>query len=197
MIVIKNSSLPFYALLLCFLVSTAAHSEDWPYVRVTCDQRSARLTIEELSAESRELIPNEKGVHSLIALTDIRTMNGPTGVQDYRVRKSNVESTCNIGTSHYRLQVSPWKFSAKINGMCGDYSPSTELTVWREGQKLLDKLVFAGFCDPPDSEFAIESVSFDEAARTARVSIRGLRATVQKSLPFSDLIKIERRRLIP
>src|SRR5713226_5675498 len=82
----------YVCLLLCFFGSTTVYSGDWPYVRVSCDQRSTQLTIEELSAESQQLIPHEKGVQSLIALTEIKTINGPTGVQDYRVRKSNLWS---------------------------------------------------------------------------------------------------------
>jgi hypothetical protein len=124
-------------------------------------------------------------------------VNGLAGVQDYRVRKGNFKIACTLGAAHYRLQVSPWKFSTKISGMCGDYSPSTELTVWRDGRKLIDKLVFAGFCNPPDSEFAIEMVSFDEHSRTAQVSIRGLKGTFRKALAFPSLMKLERRQLHP
>ena len=182
-------------LIFLLLGYTAAFAEDWPYVRVSCNEELRQLLVEESSTDRRETIPGEKGVQDLTALTELRTMKSPTGDQDRRVRKSDFVLTCVLGKSNYRIQISPWKFNSKVNAMCGSYAPSTQLTVWRRGEILVEKLVFSGFCNVPESEIVIRAVALYDRTHQAEFSIVNRGHSIQKRLPYSQLKRFKRQGL--
>jgi len=178
-----------------FAVSGAVRSEDWPYARITCDRSSNQLFVEQRTAENEEDIPKGRGVQSLFALTQLETVDGPSGPQDYRVRKRSFTFTCDLRGSHYRLQIAPWKFNQKINGECGDYSPSIELTVWRQKHKLLTGLIFSGFCNPPESAFSIAAVRFLESDQSAIFLVSASGRTSERRIPFAAVESLQRQQL--
>ena len=113
-----------FALLTLFPISALAVADDWPYVRIECDTKTLAILVDEGNADSEKEIPTAKGTQSLYALTEVKIIDGPTGIQDYVVKKRDFLFNCNIAGAKYKLLVSPWKFSPKVNGMCGGYSPS-------------------------------------------------------------------------
>jgi hypothetical protein len=79
---------------------------------------------------------------------------------------------CQLGSATYAIQVSPWNWNNHVGGMCGAGSPEIELTVLRDGRRLLDKLVFGGYCDGTwNEQFAVLPVIFSESARTATFTV--------------------------
>ena len=183
----------FLALFMC---SAAALADEWPYVKVTCDSAAQVLRVEENSADSSAELPVGKGIQALYDLTVLKTEDGPTGVQDYRVKKRDFRSSCNLRGAAYKVIVSPWKFSAKINGMCGGYSPSAQLSVLRNNQKLIDKLIFSGFCNPPESEFGITEVRLIAANSIAEFELIDQKGKYQKRISFTALPRLERTSLV-
>jgi hypothetical protein len=183
-------------LLLICLGSAPTFAGDFPYVEVTCSKEAGQLIIKELSVDDEKLIPAGKQVQSLIAMTEIKTIDGPAGKQDHRVRKRNYRTECEVAGAKYRVQVAPWNFNPRVNGMCGGYAPSTELTVWRGKERLVNHLVFSGFCNPPDSDLSIETVSLNEATKTAEISVNSSKGRADERVPFSELKKIKRQQLL-
>jgi len=185
-------------LLLTVLVGPCiAHADEWPYAKVTCDKETGQLIVEELETDERERIPREPGVQDLMALTQLRTLDGPAGTQDYRVPRSDFRFECDLGRSHFKVKISPWKFNQKVAGMCGGYDPSIQLSVWRASRKLLDKLIFTGFCNPPESDFGIVAVKLLEGEQAAVILIGGEGGRVERRIPFSKLGKLHREQLHP
>jgi len=185
-------------LLLTVLVGPCiAYADEWPYAKVSCEKDTKQVVIEELSAEEQDRIPKQPGVQDLIALTTLETRNGPSGKQDFRVRKADFWFECDIDHSHYKIKISPWKFSPKIAGMCGGYFPSIQLSVWRASRKLLDKLIFSGFCNPPESDFFIPSVRFLESERAAIVVVDSEKGPAEQRLAYAALASLRREQLHP
>src|SRR5262245_13683755 len=78
------------ALLAC---TSAAHGEDWPYVQIVCMSEGGQVSVEERVAQSAKLVPKHAGVQDLTQLTELRTVDGPAGRQDHRVRKRDYRRT--------------------------------------------------------------------------------------------------------
>jgi hypothetical protein len=178
--------------LVLFVFSQTTLADDWPYVRVSCDPRANTLTIEEQSASSSSEIPKVNGVQSLVDLTEVRTIDAPSGRQDILVKTRDFHSTCNLGGITYKVVISPWKFDARINGMCGGYAPSVQLSVWRSGQSLIDSLVFAGYCNTPESAFAISDLRLVEGTQMARFQLSDSEGQFQKNIAFPRLPHLAR-----
>jgi hypothetical protein len=66
-------------------------------------------------------------------------------------------------------------------------SPEIELTVLRNGRRLLGKLVFRGYCDRTwNEQLAVLSVIFSESARTATFTVNIVNsAEGPKPIPFA------------
>jgi hypothetical protein len=180
----RSILLPFL-LLACSLTYA---EEDWPYVRVQCDTRSLELVVEEDSARAQRDIPKAKGVQSLYALTQLVEENG----QYFRVKRRDFVYGCAIGAVRWKVRVSPWKVNEKTNGMCGGYSPSTQLTVSRGEKRLLDELVFSGYCNPPASDYGVLRVRFSEKASQVIFDLQDERGLYQKVFDFSSLTAFTR-----
>jgi hypothetical protein len=178
-----------FALILC---SQTVLADEWPYVQVNCDPGAKTLRIEERSASSTSDIPKGKGVQSLRDLTELKTIDAPSGRQDIRVKIRDFQSSCTLGDITYKLVVSPWKFSARINGMCGGYAPSAQLSVWRSGQRLVDSLIFAGYCNAPESDFGISELRLIEGTQIARFQLVDKEGAFQKDVEFSRLPQLAR-----
>jgi len=178
------------------LLWTSAAAEDWPYTEASCNKEAHQLLVREKSAKREKDIPKRSGVQSLLALTKLKTINGPAGKQGHRVRKRDFWMECDLRESKYKVRISPWKFNTKLNGMCGGYSPSTELTVWRGNAILIDKLVFSGYCNSPDSDFSISSVSILDREKVAVISTHTLGKSSDQRIPFIELPKLHRLQLL-
>ena len=182
---------------LCAIASAGGIADDWPYTRATCDGKTQVVVVEEALAKTEAAIPSGRGIQRLDALTEIKTIEGPAGDQDYQVKKREFWSRCNVGGAAYKIRVSPWKFNAKLDGMCGGYSPSTELTVWRNGSRLLGPLVFSGYCDPPDSDYFIQAVRIRERDRNVSFSLVAGSGPYQKVVDFGGVGALKRAELAP
>lgn len=178
------------------MLSKPSIADDWPYAKVTCDKENKTVRIEEFSADDRAEIPNVQGVQDLYALTEVKTLRGPSIDDDVIVKKKDFWFKCKLGQAEYKVRISPWKFSPRVNGMCGAYSPSIELTVWRGGLKLMNKIVFSGYCNPPDSESAIGAITLQEESKNASIDVSGAGQSQTKVIAFPALPKMFREDIV-
>ena len=142
----------------------------------------------EVYAYDEAAIPKKPNVRSLYEMTELKTISGPAGEQDFIVPKESFSTKCSLRGAEFRVLVVPWKFQARVNGMCGGNPPSVELTVWRNGDLLLNKLVFGEYCDPPESAINISEVSLSEIDKAARIFV----TDGSVSVLYDDLPKLKR-----
>ena len=190
------ATMRFGICLLLWLASSFVRADDFPYVRVSCDAKGLALVVEESSVSSEADIPSGKGIQSLFALMKVKTIDGPAGTQDYLVKKRDFSYDCAMGDARYKVRVSPWKFSAKVNGMCGDYSPSTQLTVLRGEEQLIDKLVFSGYCNSPESDYYIQRIQLSESAKRVVLFLRDRAGPYEREVSFDGLPALKREALV-
>src|SRR6185436_4869227 len=89
------------------LLWTSAAAEDWPYTEASCNKEAHQLLVREKSAKREKDIPKRSGVQSLLALTKLKTINGPAGKQGHRVRKRDFWMECDLRESKYKVRISP------------------------------------------------------------------------------------------
>ena len=181
------------ALLFC---SPCAMAEGSAYFKVTCDASSKSVQIEELSLSDDETPSSD--LHSIRSLGALETIPTDIGPQDVFVQKRTFRRECTLGPARYLIEVAPWKWNPRFMGMCGAGNPSVRLTVWRSGRKLLNGLIFRGYCNPPESLFQILRVDLSEVSRSVTISLQDNNteeAIPPRVIPYRDAPKLVREQL--
>ena len=113
-----------------------------------CGPKRSTLTIVEDGREEPEKYLPEPGFQTK-AMDDLVRIEDISDADSYRHKVADWKTTCQLGSATYAIQASPWNWSNHVGGMCGAGSPEIELTVLRNGRRLLDKLVFGGTVTEP------------------------------------------------
>jgi hypothetical protein len=189
---LKKISILLLALpLLAWTPSSFAHADDyWPYVTITCDNAKQSLSIAEHIAESETAIPKTLSTYGLDGMLEFVPAGESDGVMKI---KAPLKKNCRIGKADFRLVILPHLYNPRVQGMCGAAAPSVQMSVWRNGKLLLDKLLFRVHC-PTDgaTDTEIEAASFSELGRRVVFAIREKNHAGQKSLSFDDLPNFDR-----
>ena len=129
------------------------------------------LTIAEDETEEPEKYVSEAGFQTK-AMDDLVRIENVSDTDSFRHKIADWNTTCQLGSAVYAIEVSPWNWDDHIGGMCGAGSPEVELTVVRNGMRLLDNLVFFGYCDGSwNEQLAVLSVTFSESVSTATFTV--------------------------
>jgi hypothetical protein len=173
-------------LALFVFVSQGAHAEFFTFAKVKCDSRGSTLVIAEDDTEEPEKYVPEPGFQTK-AMDDLVRIEDVSDTDSYRHKVADWKTTCQLGSAVYEIQVSPWTWNNHVGGMCGAGSPEIELTVLRNRRRLLDKLVFSGYCDGTwNEQLAVLSVTFSESAGTATFTVDVVpNGDGPKQLPFA------------
>jgi hypothetical protein len=151
--------------------SKVAFAEFSNFAKVKCDLQRSMLTIAEDETEEPEKYTPEPGFQTK-AMDDLVRIEDVSDIDSYRHKVADWKTTCQLGSAAYAIEISPWNWNDHIGGMCGAGSPEIELTVIRNGRRLLNELVFWGYCDNTWNEkLAVLSVTFSESARTATFTV--------------------------
>jgi hypothetical protein len=195
-----NADVRFHMKRLCFFIvamvaAVSAHAEFSNYAQVSCNEHNLVVTISELQTEDEAELIAVPGTQSVTLRSLVRLVSDDRG--DFLIKDHHWKSSCVLGAGDYALQISPWKYNAKINGLCGALDPSIELSVSRNGIQLIERLVFSGSCDGTWNEkLIIESVSFDELGRIATFVVTNSGDERQEvKVPYLGLEKIGRHEL--
>ena len=151
--------------------SQVAHAEFFNFAKVKCDPQRSMLTIAEDETEEPEKYVSEAGFQTK-AMDDLVRIENVSDTDSFRHKIADWNTTCQLGSAVYAIEVSPWNWDDHIGGMCGAGSPEVELTVVRNGMRLLDNLVFFGYCDGSwNEQLAVLSVTFSESVSTATFTV--------------------------
>ena len=179
-------------MILALAVSPHVRADEgpFPYTEVVCNAERQAIAIQEEWAYKKQAIPNRSTVRQLYDLMEIRSDPKDLMGDHWEVTKT-FETHCRLGAHRYMIAVKPWKFSPRVNSMCGGDPPSTQLTVIRDDELLIRGLVFNGFCNPPESDLHILKIEIFEADSSAVVET----AKGRFKFSFKEIGALERQNI--
>lgn len=185
----------FAVILSLFAASSvsAQTGDERPYVRIVCDDTAGMVTVAEGVAPGESEILKGRDVQSLDQMLRLKPVGNEDGIL---LTVCRLKRTCRLGKSIYKLEVEPYVYNRRVQGMCGAAAPTVKLKVSRNNRNILQGFVFKINCPADgDTETIVDSVSLHEANNQAVFATHRSGVAAQKSVEFSNLPNMQRRML--
>jgi hypothetical protein len=148
-----------------------AHAEFSFIAKSACDARAGTVAIEQVWTEEPANYSPEAG-SEIMPMDSLVKYTATSAMGEYRSKVRDWVVVCTLDRARYEMTISPWNANNNVEGMCGGGSPNIELTVRRDGELLLNRLVFSGYCDNTwNDKLNIYSLTLSERHRSASFAV--------------------------
>jgi len=195
-------SLPLHAVAaaLCATVGfVTAHAQE-PSARITCEATAGRLRLDVWPEISAASAPHGRDVATYSRM--VRHRNYPTPGHEHDNWDSAEQPArdfvrrCTVLGARYVLTLRAHPFGTHALGRCGAALPSFDLSLTRNGQNLVDRLLLQDNCGDEDNAVSVRRVIADENSRMMSLSLtaednfgtpEGWPQRTEVALPFDEL----------
>jgi len=200
--VTMRRSLPRHAVAaaLCTTVGFVAAQAQEPGARMTCESAAGRLRLDIWPEISPASAPQGRDVATYSRM--VRHENYPTPGHEHDNWDSSEEPArdfvkrCTLLGARYVLTLRAHPFGTHALGRCGAALPSFDLSLTRDGQRLLDPLLLQDNCGDEGNAVGVTRVIADENSRAMSLSLiadgqfdaaSGWPPRVDVVIPFDEL----------
>ena len=158
-------------LVAALLCSALAHARDGhasvDYVAIRCDAGQGLLAIEKQLDVASDDVPKGPRARRLDRMVDYQALSRDDGVQS---PTNDLRTTCRLGGAVYAARLRAHVFGSHVQGRCGAAPTSVDVSVTRNGARLLDGFLMGDSCgDTGTADMAIVGLSLSERLHTMSV----------------------------